>query len=347
MPEARSSSNTARVRDTAATVGKHRDHPLVRRAYFMTMPADLLELVHPVLRRDAVDPELWDMEVALSAMAGDHRSVVGFRDGSPIRYHLLRRAAPVRVSDDDMRWLGWDGLQIDRALDEASDTLGRVHHQHRAYAGWLMSNPEFVNEQHAYLTAWAPQVQAMGIPIMGPVLQVLPSLPNVKVASGKSADFLEATAAFMRRWRLLGLPAPGLPQSLGWQQPASILPGHSADQFTIVAKPKHMPAPPNDALMQVLDDDARPSADEQHLHEWLHFVAKSNTGKQVFNRYARVFELQHFWRMLHGRHAKACTHRTGDLTAVFAKFMDCKSETLRQDLRLIRQRLGQNWFRHT
>ena len=70
----------------------------------------------------------------------------------------------------------------------------------------------------------------------------------------------------------------------------------------------------------------------------------SNPAKNKIPRFGRVFELQHYCRILHERHAQAIHRRLGDLEFALASFMGVSPETIHRDLLFIRDRLGEDWM---
>lgn len=75
----------------------------------------------------------------------------------------------------------------------------------------------------------------------------------------------------------------------------------------------------------------------------MRLVAGSNTGKQAIARNARIFVLQHFWRVLHHRHSAALRRRSAMLKRSFARLLNTGEQSIHQDLLAIRRRLGPNW----
>ena len=82
-----------------------------------------------------------------------------------------------------------------------------------------------------------------------------------------------------------------------------------------------------------------------HLVKWRRIVARENAAKNAIARYARLFSLQHYWRLIHERHAIAVKRQACHLRAAFATFFDVSPDSIRKDLTSITKGLGSGWER--
>jgi hypothetical protein len=101
-----------------------------------------------------------------------------------------------------------------------------------------------------------------------------------------------------------------------------------------------MPAPDARRSQRWRDDPAR---GPEHLRDWLEIVRVRPARKASLERFGRLFELQHFWRVLHGRYASACYWRKGRLERVAADYLCIEAEVVHRDLVFLGKRLGPKW----
>jgi hypothetical protein len=181
---------------------------------------------------------------------------------------------------------------------------------------------------------WADQVCEHGIPKVGPMVEEVPEFAGPINRDKKTmTNFAAAFLDFFARWRLKGLAAPGLPIPL---QPlmAGVLPAYIVRQLDdlggIFFFPDTFPIPSRDELRWLLEDAIHGSDNPEHLSEWMQIVRASNLAKNKIGMYARVFKLQHYWRILQQRHAKALQRRTGKLKEVLASFLGVKAGLIHQ-----------------
>jgi hypothetical protein len=310
------------------------------------------------LGESTFDEDLLRLEYALSEVCGDHTRIVGFWVGAPIHYDRLR-VRPVSYGTalgeyaeqfgKKAEQLGKKKARLEYALKTAEESLSWMANVSRGYLGWLLTNRDFLDEHYALFDKWKEEVRTQGIPTLGPLLAQAMDWPGAERAvDDRHRGFIEDFEALFHRWRLNSLTAPFLPVPLAPQMtghlPASILRQLSgAGAFWFI--PDIFPVPSRDQIRQLLDDSLRGGQKPEHLKEWTAMIRKDNTAKNQIARFARIFELQHFWRLFHQRHAEALYRKVGKLKEAFASFLECDHETIRKDLLSIGKRLGRDWAR--
>ena len=321
---------------------------------FFALHPELLENIVRYVGEDAFDPKVLDVERQVGAALGDQTWNVGVWHGRPIQYDLLRppQARPLVLEPEQVDGLGWgkNAVQLKRLAGGFGEKIKWVQTIARGYAGWLMMNTEFLAEHDALIAAWAPQTQQHGFPNAGfaavPPFQVPPGWEE---ADDESKAFADAVETFLVRWRLESLAAPGLPRPLGPQLPVATTFGvlrcmHKAGVLWYL--PETYPIPSRDDLRDALEG-IRDQQTPTHLEAWSRIVRAGNQAKQQIGRFARLFELRHYWSALHGHHPSVFCRR-GNMKAIrasFAVFLKTKPETTRKDLVFIRKQLGKTWCR--
>jgi hypothetical protein len=146
------------------------------------------------------------------------------------------------------------------------------------------------------------------------------------------------------------LPQPMQPQSpvLLPQRASFMLRGGGA----MIYLPETAPVPDRDTLREMAEAALVRDANGEHLREWTEIVAAYSQGKKQIVRYSRLFQLQHFWRVLHHRWGDRLKCKGERLQYAFAAFFlpDKDSttvvETIRKDLQFLADRLdGPDWYR--
>jgi hypothetical protein len=324
-------------------------HPLVKDRYFCTLPRDLWDEMHNRIGSRLFDPELVELEDTLSSICGDHSFSAGFKNGLAFTYNLRR--APIRLKLDQAKASGIASNQaaLDRVGQIAEERSGGMAKVTRAYTGWLMTNPVFLNELDALLGSWVEMIRRWGFDRLG----ILLPQGNLVLGDDPTADhrwpsYSSAFDEFFTRWRLQGLAAPYLPVPLqgltGGQFPVSVLPQvmRAGGAFVL---PDTVPIPSRDTLRNMLEDSLHRSATPDHLEEWMRIIAGGNTAKKPFVKFSRLFEVQHYYRILRQRHAPALNRKLHLVKQVLAEFLGTAKRTIVEDLKFLKRRLGPQWFR--
>lgn len=330
---------------------QYRGHPLVGGRYFYTLPPAILDLVVRYLGEGRIDAELLAMERTLSAICGDHASRVGFWQGVAIPSQGLRTNEVKSFSAEDARSVGLNPVQVDHAMRvyKERDVLP-LRRAFRGYAGWLVTNRRFLDEQDKLLADHGEAIAQRGTADAGirisPPAELAGSLGGDPDANPAWHDFCTACEAFLLRWRLQSLAAPYLPVPL---QPlmAGMAPWTVVQRLMQVGGlfflPDTIPLPSRDQLRGMLEHALHRGEQPEHLAEWLHIIRSDNTARNQMDKYARLFEIQHYWRILHARYASALQGNLGRVESALAEAFGVSKETMKADVATIRRRLGTDW----
>ena len=236
--------------------------------------------------------------------------------------------------------------QVGDALGGARKTSRWTWTVARGYAGWLLTCPTFVQEHDQLFKVWADEVRKWGIPELGPVVPPGEALPGTeRICDGRLPQFVAAFEAFFVRWRLSGLAAPYLPNPMRplflGQLPVSIL-GQLLATRGLFFVPDTFPIPSRDEFRGLLEDALRHGQGLEHLNEWVKIVQQHNLAKNSIPRFARLFEIQHYERIMRERHPAAPVGRRAQFEAAVACFLETSYQTVRRDFQFIHRRLGMN-----
>jgi hypothetical protein len=81
-----------------------------------------------------------------------------------------------------------------------------------------------------------------------------------------------------------------------------------------------------------------------HLQEWFEIVHSDNVAKNQIPRYGRVFEIQHYMRALHARHAAALERKKSAVIIAISTYLKISDDTVERDLSFVADRIGPNWY---
>ncbi len=329
------------------------NHPLIKNRYFYPLPLQLKQSVIKVLGAGSFKEDELDLEATTSGIVGDCSLNIGFLDGSPVPYNGL---AKVEALDLDFQTARTSGIargtkaQFELELKQVNEWLEWNEINQRAYRGWLLTNPEFLEEHDALLNKWMPFVAQIGLQRFGVGLLSATEMP----AAVPSEDILRLREcdqdfyAFLQRWRLQALVAPYLPVVAAVsltsvsQFPERFLP---ATGSVYLAVPDIAPIPPAALLRPALQRARHPTAESVHLKEWYELVVIEKNHEKQFQLYIRLFVLQHFWRALMSRHEEKTKGKLGKLKEVFAQYHDIDAASLNHWMVELRKELGGQWHR--
>jgi hypothetical protein len=219
----------------------------------------------------------------------------------------------------------------------------------RGYAGWLVTSPQFLDEQDQLLRTWQSQIRRWGLAGRGRVLVARPPTALGVVNASRFGDlreFDEALITFLTRWQLEELSAPDMPVPL---KPflSGQFPIQNIEQRmrggAIFQLPEICPLPARDEFRNILSDTLTARVDTEHLVEWHKIIRLQNTAKNQIDRYARIRTLVHYWRVLHVRHAVQLNRGTGKLQQAFAEYLGTRAHSIKKDLQFVKHRLGPDW----
>jgi hypothetical protein len=322
---------------------RFRRHPLVADRYFYTLPQRLLSLILQEIGHKRFEADAIKMEDQLSRLVGDPAVNVGIHRDLPIAYDLLESCRPLTIPFKDVKDLGWKKTEhaiqmLERTLDQR---LKATHEPLRAYCGWLMTSRPFIQEHDALLRTHLHQLRRHGFP-----RPILASLGEPLSPGPTDQSWVAEFYAFCERWRLQSLAGPGLPRPLPVVVPSFPaltrgLAGLAGGTSAFV--PEIVPVPMRGVLHEALEDAVHGQAAPVHLEEWLRLVGRRNTAKNSMSRYARLFGVQHYWRLLALRHPAPLKNRATQLRPVFGDYFRVGEDSIRNDLKFIARRLGREW----
>jgi len=324
--------------------------PQIKARYFFTLPDALWDVVIGRLGKDRFGAEALDLERELSRICGDHSSVAGFWQGRAIAYSLLRPLPEEVPSADDAAWCGWESNQakLDNTMRRYEEQSKGFAKATRAYAGWLLTNRMFVDEHDTLFAEWSEMVQRWGLNRLGILLPTKGLLRgDDPTADPRWTDYSVAFEEFFSRWRLLGLAAPYLPipiqPLMGGAMPMSVLTqlNRARGAFCL---PDTFPVSSRDDLRNMLEDALRGSEGPDHLKDWQALIARDNSAKKPLGKFARLLEVQHYWRIFRRRHPRAIHRKLGLLKVALSEFLKTSTDSIHRDLLFIGQRLGKDWF---
>ena len=321
---------------------KYAAHSLIAGRTFFTLPMALLTLIQRGLQT-SFDPQLFTMDLELSEAIGDHGYQVGYRDRLPIGYHLLGARRPIDSSlwptGPGSTWAGERAAEF-QLINERLEAFGLPV---RGYAGWLLTNPEFLSEHDAVLAAQRADIRKYGFP--RPVLFTTGTVPASPEVRRRQSNQVLRFADFCQKWRLQTLAAEYLPLPFEPQLPTPwSMPGMGSSQGCTTAMIFDIhPVVGRGEVPAVLEDGARGEPAPVHLKEWIDLVRATNPSRIRIQRFARLFQYQHYMRVLYGRHASQLARKKTALSAVFAEFFDVSIDVIRRDERFLVQRLGSKW----
>jgi hypothetical protein len=316
---------------------------------FFTLPEGLLTILAAELGKDSFEPEIQELELTLSQICGNHTQLVGFWRDAPIEYCFLRRIPLPQIDTQTLQSLGWD-MTVAQAnsMLRVGDSRSRKYFQvAQGYAGWLMTNPIFVREHDDLLRAFQIEIQRVGLPgLARPIGNGVAD--RFELQRHRSPNqYFEQLQAFCLRWRLSGLAAPNLPMPLQPQTPvpaplAALGPMNNVGALFYL--PDTYPVPGREELRNMMEESLRGAESPEHLADWTKLIRSKNPAKNQIVRFGRIFELQHYCRILQERNPEAIRRRQGHLESALAKFMNVSADTVHQDLLRVRRRLGGNWM---
>jgi hypothetical protein len=141
--------------------------------------------------------------------------------------------------------------------------------------------------------------------------------------------------SFFVRWRLGGMAGPYLPEPLEPDMLGRINPKF-VEQFasagSVFFLPDIVTLPSRDELRESIEHARDRCQKVEHLQGWFELIRSDSAARNQLDRLSRIFELQHYWRILHNRHATALIKSIGKLEIAFAEWFDVSPETIHGDL---------------
>ena len=214
----------------------------------------------------------------------------------------------------------------------------------RGYAGWLLTNPQFLDERDGLLQKWSGQQAKHGIPQNGPTR--FGGVPHAKmfqpVTDDSTSRFLSAFKQFYARWRLQHLKTRELPEPLSPQiplvTPLAILTHMEAGGVSLY-QPDTMPVPPRDRLRDILEE-IRVHHQDDHLADWVDVVGRNRHNDNSLQFYGSILAVHHYWTVLEERHSQALKGNIGRVEEAFAEFLGTGRDAVHGHRQHVRDRLN-------
>jgi hypothetical protein len=330
-------------------VAEFYEHPAVANRYFYSLPEQLWTKLLAELREDEFETDLLRVERQISEVCRGHSSQVGIWREQFVEYAGLRPMPAMSFTDEQIRSVELDPLATNNSIRIYSERDAiPIERFRRGYAGWLLTNRQFLDEHDGLLARHVETVRQWGTHLAGiamPTGQLLPGTdPN---EDPRWQQFNTECEPFLGRWRLQCLAGPYLPAPL-----QALMAG--AFPWTVVQQlmrtggvfflPDTMPIPSRDELRGMLDHALHRGEQPEHLTDWFHIIRASSGARNQLDRFARLFEIQHYWRILHQRHAAALAGNIGRIEAAVSQYFGISEATIHADLIEIRRRLGDHWL---
>lgn len=276
-----------------------------------------------------------EREKDVAAAVGHPDRFVGVWKGASIPYRYLHPHRPLILTKHAEIVLGKTTSELASLEEVGTRNLSTFEIPTRAYLGWLLSNPTFINEHNQLTEEFAHELGSHGFP------QPLQGSNARFQTAGSSSSWVARFRDFYDCWRLQSLAAPYLPAPL-----EPLVPDYRRYHSGTVSAsiPDIAPVPGRGPIDEVLETSAHHRPPE-HLEEWFAIIAKENSAKNMFASYERRFRLQHYWRLLHSRYRVALHRKKVALIQAFATYFEVSTDSVKGDLRFFKKSLGDDWMR--
>lgn len=334
---------------------KFADHPLLKDRYFYALPKPLWEALKASRLESRLNRDLFELEDTVSeacdgcaAMVGVWRNkAVEYRQFEPIiaiGRHAKPQGTPIATSRD----MGNDDLALEgvddqpRELDRRTERLLKsvrtmIADWAQGYSGWLLTNRVFLEEHDKFFAENAFALRHSSIRTFDAGKDLpLPRDPNETDLCFREMEEL------CERWALKGFAGPHLPVPItpdfSSSEPEKVRPFLERCGSSIYMPVTFRLLPPQE-LRDFLDLAIRPGPLGPHLSGWEKIVK----SRKSMEREARLFRLQHYWRLMCERHPMVSRGGIDQAETVFGKFLRRSKASVHDDLREIRKRLGNSW----
>lgn len=328
------------------------EHEFVRNRYFYTLPNWMCRALEGEEFSDKVAPEMADVEQKLSQWAAETNHVAVY-NGHPYKDPYVQIDSPVsfRSQEND------PDEQPDQATPNAAalDNAARIRNESvkrpfvqalRGYQGWLMSNPQFLEELDSLLLDHGVEIEANHFDAQAWQAQLEIDWMNQNTGATPLPQSLTTFQAFLSRWRLARLAGPSYPIPLG-PLASGLIPQSMFHQIQssggMFFLPDTIPIPSRDELRSLITGALSAEEDTQHLADWRQLIDSSKPNKTAIDQYTRRFQVQHCWRLLHERHPDIFSRNRGKLQELLASALDTGVNSIKKDFRAIKRSLGDHW----
>lgn len=328
---------------------EYRSHKLVAGTTFYVLPLSLQNALQKIIP-DFQKADLWQMEQKLSQAAEPVYHCIGCIDGQLVlNYDLLPEPKRTTASSVPKKWNNLpvkDRIQdqhLENVLVEGDQRLGWIRKVARAYCGWLMTESDFVGEYEQYAARWPAYVRESRFPRLGlPKAVVQQFADELEPAGQQDREFVEETKRLCVRWQLKEIVGPYLPDPLRPQVPVlsiDLVTDMMRQGGSLIYLPRNFSLMGEQELRSLLEDVVRGSMPPEHLRGWGAIAASNRQTKgSEFDRLGRLFELQHYWRILHQRWANRLVRKKAALMQSFADYYGLSFDQIKDDVKKILHR---------
>lgn len=302
-------------------------HSFVSERFFHVVPVDLWDAILRQVGKTKFDTERLMVELLISREASQSNSAVARARKSWIWFDMLSGAS---ASTTTMLRVHSDTDTSPYVKPFSTSLLYspvRAQRIFKGYLGWLLTNPQFIEEHDDLYSEYAAILSKWGSePKRLPLSETL-----FGVVSGRDPyqdprwnDFSQERNDFYFRWRLTEMRGPYLPIPLGSHTNLTVPVSYflwSERMTGLYFLPDIVPMPSREEFRLSVNESRRRIDDADQLREWKRIIAGDNQGKNQIDRFARVFKLQHYWRILGDRHETALRKSTSKLEAAFASYL--------------------------
>ena len=326
---------------------EYRGHELVAGRVFYTLPIRLLDLLVKECGRTAFDPGALRMEVVLSEQLQHNYHLAGYTaTGEAFAYHLLAQDtwADWNPTEEILQTAKIPRADFEKVRTGAPKEFELFEVALRGYVGWLVTNPQYLEERDALFDTWTDMIAAEGIPLSGSTMfgEVAHSELIQPVSDNRVVKFLKAFEQFYARWRLQHLVTKELPEPLSPQSPVVTplaLLTHMKTGGVTLYQPDTMPVPGRDRLRKALDT-VRLHQDNDHLAAWIKVSRLSRPSDSAMTAFRRIFIQHHYWTALEQRHPQIFRGNVGRIQNAFAEYLYVSPDSVDKYRQRIRSRLA-------
>ena len=300
------------------------DWDLIRNGYehlFGSHPTTLYGLPKPLIEALAKESTTLmtkaeiDFELQLAEVLQQHHAV-GIVNGRTVQSGLLAERTPITVSSEDFTALGWDkfGLTLEMTNQHTAEIESRAapfHDQLVAYAGWLITNRQFLDE----------------------VSSLRKRTTALEPANSDGSILIDREMnEFLGRWHLCGmttwdLPEPQGPSLSGTEMPAAADRGAATVSVNL---PLSVRLPSTFPIRDLVGEIRRNTVDE-HLAEWqliLDHTPKSMPGVKQF---CDILKIQFFRNVvLENRYGTRTPGIVRELDSAFGTFLGVGEDSVKK-----------------
>ncbi len=330
-----------------------RNHPLVSGKWFYTLPSSVLVKLCSALGPDCFDADILDLDRATSHQADAIKGCVGFHNGLPISDLHLRPLPPINFDDPTVKkcleeWRA-AGYKVPASNGETTENLEALKKPQRAYLGWLLTNRLFLAELQDLRTQFPDAfdgVQSPPAPILFSAISNREDLPQFLEPNRNSTS--QAVRDFCQRWRFSRIVGPATYSPISVQFPVALPTRTEIDaqsSGSLLYIPDIAPVPNRDLLERLIQNVVKQTIQrEPHLAEWYQLAHAGKLGRKTLNLFAKIYELQHYIRVLYSRHGDRLNRQQSKICNVIGDHVGLNSDQIRLTMKRIRQRLGNGWL---